>query len=75
MLIEVMDNGPGIDADRQGSLFSLFYRSKGEKGTGLGLAVTKNIIDEHKGRIWVESPPGAGAHFFVELPAQIGEQG
>lgn len=75
VLIEVEDNGPGIDTDTQGRLFSLFYSTKGEKGTGLGLAVTKNIIDEHKGRIWVESASGAGAHFFVELPARIKEQG
>jgi signal transduction histidine kinase/pSer/pThr/pTyr-binding forkhead associated (FHA) protein len=67
--IEVIDNGPGITKDRLGWIFEPFNTTKGMRGTGLGLAVTKRIIEEHRGRIAVQSEPGAGATFRVILPA------
>lgn len=67
--IAVIDNGPGIPRDRVGRLFEPFNTTKGARGTGLGLAVTKRIVEEHRGRIVVESSVGQGATFRVFLPA------
>jgi len=67
--IDVIDNGPGIAADRHQSIFQPFQTTKGLRGTGLGLAVTKRIIEEHGGRIRLESGSGRGATFSVVLPA------
>ena len=67
--IDVIDNGPGIAADRHQQIFQPFQTSKGLRGTGLGLAVTKRIIEEHGGRIRLDSTEGRGATFCVILPA------
>ncbi len=65
--ITVADSGPGITpADKQ-KIFDPFFTTK-EKGTGLGLAIVYNIIERHKGRIEVESSPGAGTSFCLTLP-------
>jgi len=67
--VEVSDNGPGIDPDHLGRIFDPFFTTKGPKqGTGLGLAVTYGIVQEHLGNITVESSPGRGATFHVDLP-------
>ena len=73
--IAVIDNGPGIPPDRMKWIFEPFHTTKGLRGTGLGLAVTKRIIAEHGGRIRVESEPGKGATFRVALPADIPASG
>lgn len=66
--IEVSDNGVGIsDVDRE-HLFEPFYSTKGLKGTGLGLVVTKKIVEEHGGTIKVESTPREGSTFLITLP-------
>ncbi|MCG3124290.1 MAG: Adaptive-response sensory-kinase SasA [Phycisphaerales bacterium] len=71
--IDVIDNGPGIPVDRIPWLFEPFNTTKGLRGTGLGLAVTKRIVQEHGGRIEVESHtekgPQRGTTFRVFLPA------
>ena len=72
--ISVIDNGPGISQDRLAWIFEPFNTTKGLKGTGLGLAVTKRIAYEHMGRIRVESTPGAGSIFKVILPADLDAQ-
>jgi signal transduction histidine kinase/CheY-like chemotaxis protein len=67
--IEVTDDGPGIAKETQGKVFDPFFTTKDVgKGTGLGLSVAYAIVQEHGGRIWLDSAPGAGASFFVELP-------
>jgi signal transduction histidine kinase len=66
--ITVADTGAGMDAETRARLFEPFYTSKA-RGIGLGLAVTKRIVDGHRGTITVESSPGAGATFTVEVPA------
>ncbi|MBI4236864.1 MAG: PAS domain S-box protein [Deltaproteobacteria bacterium] len=73
--ITVRDDGPGIPATSIGRLFNRFEQlhipgpqSGNQKGTGLGLAITKEIVHLHGGAIWVESPPGGGAHFHCVLP-------
>ncbi|MEZ5582985.1 MAG: ATP-binding protein [Candidatus Competibacteraceae bacterium] len=72
--IEVQDNGPGIPTDQQGLIFEKFHQVSDQlagkpKGTGLGLAISERIMEHHNGRIWVESEPGNGATFKVELPS------
>lgn len=63
------DDGPGIPEALQTRIFDPFFTTKGEQyGTGLGLSVCQSITTEHGGEIWVESQPGQGATFVVELP-------
>ena len=74
IVISVIDNGPGISHDRLAWIFEPFNTTKGLKGTGLGLAVTKRIAYEHKGRIRVESTPGSGSVFKIIIPADLDSQ-
>ena len=67
--ISVADNGPGIPEDQCEEIFTPFWSSKGQKGTGLGLAVAKKIMEEHGGSISVRSPKNEGAIFTIVLPA------
>lgn len=66
--IAVQDNGPGIPADIQASIFKPFVSTKGSKGTGLGLAVSRKILREHGGDVMLQSEPGHGARFVLRLP-------
>jgi PAS domain S-box-containing protein len=65
---EIKDNGIGMDRETRDSLFTLFFSSKGNKGTGLGLFIADKIIDQHGGQITVESRPGRGSNFKVTIP-------
>ena len=66
--IVVSDNGEGIAEADMKMIFAPFQSSKGNSGTGLGLAVARKTIEEHKGIIWVESKPDEGASFYVKIP-------
>ncbi len=66
--ISVGDNGEGIEQAQRQHLFEPFHSTKGQKGTGLGLAVTRKIVEEHGGTIHVESSPQTGTVFTIELP-------
>jgi len=67
--IDVADNGQGIAPEHMARIYDPFFTTKGaRKGTGLGLSVTYGIVREHGGTIEVESRPGAGSRFRVELP-------
>jgi signal transduction histidine kinase len=72
LILHVADDGPGIPLEEQGQIFKKFYRASnapaGVAGTGLGLAIVKTIVDNHRGRIWVDSKLGEGAAFTVVLP-------
>ncbi|MDH3886090.1 MAG: HAMP domain-containing histidine kinase, partial [Desulfobacterales bacterium] len=70
---EINDNGIGMDRETRESLFTLFFSSKGNKGTGLGLFIADKIIDQHGGKISVESKPGRGSSFKIEIPKRIPE--
>ena len=70
--IEVADDGPGIPEEARGRLFDPFYSTK-EGGTGLGLALTHQIVRDHGGEIRVESEPGSGARFVVAVPVAAQE--
>jgi len=71
--LEVADNGPGIRPEEHGRIFEKFHQirdaARGKpQGTGLGLAICKTIVENHSGRIWVESAAGCGARFIFTLP-------
>lgn len=73
-VIEVADRGIGIPKDQQHKIFQEFYRVDDPQvretgGSGLGLAVTKHIVEGHRGRLSVESEPGVGSTFRIRLPA------
>lgn len=72
MRFEIEDTGPGINPESLAKIFDKFERIKADKreGTGLGLAVARDIVSLHKGKIWAESEQGKGAKFIVELPRQ-----
>jgi signal transduction histidine kinase/pSer/pThr/pTyr-binding forkhead associated (FHA) protein len=67
--ITVSDNGPGIAPDRHDEIFEAFWSTKGQRGTGLGLAVTRKIAQEHGGGITLQSDPDQGATFIITLPS------
>jgi signal transduction histidine kinase len=69
-IIEVADNGIGIDKDLKEHVFEDFFTSKGGKGTGLGLMVTQKILREHGGNITFRSRPGEGTTFVATFPRQ-----
>jgi len=73
ILVEVSDTGPGIAASDQERVFEEFVAlgSTGVHGTGLGLAVTKLIVQAQGGRVGVRSRPGAGATFYAWLPVEV----
>jgi signal transduction histidine kinase len=67
--IEVADSGPGIPGEIRAQIFDPFFTTKPEgEGTGLGLALARGIVESHGGAIGVESGPGEGARFVIELP-------
>lgn len=73
IITHVIDNGPGIPPEAQAHLFTKFFRvpgkvAAGAKGTGLGLYISKAIIDLHHGKIWVESQVAKGTNFSFSLP-------
>jgi len=72
LILEVIDTGLGIPPTDQPHIFEKFYRAsntpKNTPGTGLGLAIVKSIVDNHDGRIWLESSVGKGSKFVVVLP-------
>jgi signal transduction histidine kinase len=67
----VRDNGIGIDPQYHLTIFKKFHRLReieDDEGTGLGLAIVKRIVNNHGGKVWVESEPGKGSSFYFVLP-------
>ena len=69
----VSDTGIGMDEETQAKLFTVFFSSKGRKGTGLGLFIANKIVEQHGGHIAVSSAPGRGSRFTIFLPKKIGQ--
>jgi PAS domain S-box-containing protein len=72
--IEVRDNGPGMTEKIMSQIFTPFFSTKKQKGTGLGLALTSRIVSLHGAKIEVESEPGRGALFRILLPVADADQ-
>ena len=75
LALTIRDQGSGFDMRYAGKLFQPFQRLHGSEqggGNGLGLAISRQIVARHGGRIWARSQPGEGSTFFVELPAAAG---
>ena len=71
VLVDIRDTGVGISEEDIKRIYDPFFTTKTTgKGTGLGLAVTYGIIQEHGGRIFVDSSPGTGTHFRLKLPTR-----
>ena len=66
--LAVTDTGVGVPAERQASIFEAFFTTK-EQGMGMGLAISRSIVEDHGGRFYVSSTPGMGSTFEFSLPA------
>jgi signal transduction histidine kinase len=71
---EIEDNGIGMRAEVQARLFTSFFSTKGHRGTGLGLMVTRKLVEEDHGSIEVKSTPGEGTTVVVRLPYRTADQ-
>jgi signal transduction histidine kinase len=71
--LAVRDDGPGIPYEEQERIFERFYRPESEssrrnQGSGLGLPISRAMVELHGGRVWLDSSPGNGATFWIEVP-------
>src|SRR6201993_393518 len=69
LLISISDTGVGLPAENTERIFDAFHTTK-PQGTGMGLAITRSIIESHGGRVWATRNPGAGATFHFTLPVE-----
>jgi signal transduction histidine kinase len=72
IVVSVSDSGQGISPKDQPHIFERFHRPEGHRqrdSVGLGLYITRKLVESHGGRIWVESQPDKGSTFFFTLPA------
>jgi signal transduction histidine kinase len=68
VVVVVQDNGDGISEEHQEKIWDLLFSTKGSRGTGFGLAITQKIVEEHRGKVLLDSRPGEGAKFTIRLP-------
>ena len=68
IIFTISDNGIGMGEEVRENIFTLFFSSKGTGGTGLGLYISNQIIQQHGGMIRVDSEPGRGSDFYVKIP-------
>ena len=72
VLLAVRDSGPGLDPKGLDRLFDAFYTTK-PQGLGMGLAISRSIVESHGGQLWASANSGGGATFHFTLPIQITE--
>jgi len=68
--VSVSDAGTGIPADKMEEIFNAFFTTKAH-GTGMGLSISRTIIESHGGRLWAAANPGSGATFHFTLPTEV----
>jgi len=68
ILIGITDNGVGMSEEVRSKLFEPFYSTKGVGNSGLGLSISKQIVERHGGRLWCESKQGEGTALLIVLP-------
>jgi signal transduction histidine kinase len=68
VVFTVEDNGTGMDEPTREKVFTLFFSSKGDRGTGLGLFIAGQVVEKHGGNIRVDSEPGRGTRFTIRMP-------
>jgi signal transduction histidine kinase len=73
LVITISDNGSGMDRETRDKIFTLFFSSKGKRGTGIGLFISNQTIEQHGGSIRVESAPHEGSTFVISLPDRAGQ--
>jgi signal transduction histidine kinase len=69
LLISISDTGPGIPAEKADHIFDAFYTTKPD-GTGMGLAISRSIIESHGGHLWATNNAGVGSTFYFSLPGK-----
>jgi two-component system nitrogen regulation sensor histidine kinase NtrY len=72
VLLDVADTGEGLTDEERQRLFTPYYTTR-QHGTGLGLAIVQSVVADHGGKIWVDSEPGRGTTFHLELPGVVEE--
>ena len=72
VLISISDTGLGLPKENEGHIFEAFFTTKSQ-GSGMGLAISRSIVESHGGRLWATGNPGRGATFYVQLPRQVSE--
>ncbi|BCS88251.1 histidine kinase [Pseudodesulfovibrio sediminis] len=73
LVITIEDNGMGMDPETRDKIFTLFFSSKGKRGTGIGLFISNQTIEQHGGTIEVDSTPAQGSTFVITLPEKPGQ--
>ncbi|MBW1813137.1 MAG: response regulator [Deltaproteobacteria bacterium] len=71
VIFDITDNGIGMDEETKNNMFTLFFSSKGYRGTGLGLFIANRVLEQHGGSIQVESTMGKGSNFKIALPREL----
>ena len=74
ILVSVSDTGVGLPPQQAEHIFDAFFTTK-PYGTGMGLRISRSIIESHGGRLWADGPPGRGATFQFTLPATVADNG
>ena len=72
LLFSVSDTGPGLPAGNVDQIFSAFFTTK-PQGSGMGLAISRSIVESHGGRLWATANDGRGATFHFTLPTEVTE--
>jgi signal transduction histidine kinase len=72
ILISISDTGVGLPTENEDHIFEAFFTTKSQ-GSGMGLAISRSIVESHGGRLWATGNPGRGATFYVQLPRQVAE--